>query len=219
MKGFIKKIVKFFIRLFKVVIENPKNLKYISIMNVHPFELGIPWINFSLKNWLDKNLNKNMIVFEYGSGGSSIYFSNNCKQVVSIEHNEKWFNDVNNKIIKLNIKNINLNLISPSNERDDFYATTDEELFNKNFKQYVHAIDNYPDNYFDVVFVDGRSRNACIRESIKKIKKGGFLILDNSERPEYSEGISLLDHFKCEKFFGMGFYNHYKWESRVWHIN
>jgi hypothetical protein len=43
----------------------------------------------------------------------------------------------------------------------------------KNFEQYAKSIDLFPDNYFDIVIVDGRSRPSCIQQGIPKLKKTG----------------------------------------------
>jgi predicted O-methyltransferase YrrM len=48
----------------------------------------------------------------------------------------------------------------------------------------------YPDNYFDFILIDGRNRNDCLRTSINKIKKGKYIILDNSERDTYQKAIT-----------------------------
>ena len=46
---------------------------------------------------------------------------------------------------------------------------------------------------FDLVFVDGRQRVECLKTALKWVKKSGVVILHDSERPEYSEGIKLFD--------------------------
>ena len=51
----------------------------------------IPWIPIKAKIWLDKNLSKDMIIFEYGSGLSTLYFSTKVNKIISIEHDKKWY--------------------------------------------------------------------------------------------------------------------------------
>lgn len=50
---------------------------------------------------------------------------------------------------------------------------------------YVSQIDAFADASFDVVLIDGRARPACICHSVAKVKPGGMLILDNSDRAYY----------------------------------
>lgn len=59
-------------------------------------------------------------------------------------------------------------------------------------RPYNKVIDNFVDNYFDLILVDGRDRVKCIESSIPKLKSGGWLVLDNSEREYYQRGIDLM---------------------------
>lgn len=44
----------------------------------------------------------------------------------------------------------------------------------------------------DVVIVDGCNRKACIRYAAPLVKPGGLILLDDSSRPWYKLGISVL---------------------------
>jgi predicted O-methyltransferase YrrM len=83
-----------------------------------------------------------------------------------------------------------MNIKSKSHSSPESYKSSDyDEL---SFEAYVKTIDNYPDNYFDLVVVDGRARPACIKHAVPKIKRGGVLILDNSDRDYYLESTRFL---------------------------
>ena len=71
---------------------------------------------------------------------------------------------------------------------------------------YASVIDRFPDGYFGLVFVDGRSRPSCVKHSIPKIKSGGFLILDDADRNYYKRAKELLNSNRWEKweFYGPG---------------
>jgi hypothetical protein len=60
------------------------------------------------------------------------------------------------------------------------------------FKNYAKYISAFPDESFDVVVIDGRSRPACIVHAISKIKCGGMLILNNSNQAYYLKNTSQL---------------------------
>ncbi len=45
---------------------------------------------------------------------------------------------------------------------------------------------------FDVIIVDGLFRNECITASLMHLSEAGVIILDDSERDEYNEGIAFL---------------------------
>ena len=44
--------------------------------------------------FLLSNIKKSDRVLEYGSGYSTLEISKNCKFILSIEHDEVWYNDV-----------------------------------------------------------------------------------------------------------------------------
>ena len=64
-------------------------------------------------------------------------------------------------------------------------------------------IDRYDDNVFDLVMVDGRARNSCIWHARRKVKPGGYLVLDNAEREKYLSGIKLMERWECLEFVGI----------------
>ena len=53
----------------------------------------------------------------------------------------------------------------------------------ENFKiKYLNVLSKFNDDYFDFILVDALFRDECTHLAIKKLKPGGFLILDNVNR-------------------------------------
>ena len=52
------------------------------------------WMDSSEKAIIEKYLNPNVIMMEWGSGGSTIEFSKQVKEYYSVEHNLEWYNEV-----------------------------------------------------------------------------------------------------------------------------
>jgi len=50
-----------------------------------------------------KYLNPNDIMLEYGSGGSTLFFSKHVKEYYSLEHEPEWYKKTFEKIKKLNV--------------------------------------------------------------------------------------------------------------------
>ncbi len=153
-----------------------------------------PWLVFDAIEFLKSFLKKDMKVFEYGSGGSTLFFAQRVKEIVSVEHDAFWFGEVTKIILDNGIKNIDYKLREPDNyPQFDLGKRSDPGEFisyyhgfeGKQFKSYAQAIDTYADQSFDLVVVDGRARISCIRQALPKIKKGGFLLVDNADRPAY----------------------------------
>lgn len=153
-----------------------------------------PWINYRAIQWLDDYLQPNMKVFEWGSGGSTIFYAKRVEEVISIEHNQEWHNVVNTQIINSHLRNVKLlykppqtyNAISNLTEAEiKLYKSTAKGFENKFFYTYIQAISEFPDKYFDMIMVDGRARLGCLAFARQKIKTGGSILLDNSDVPEY----------------------------------
>jgi|SRR5580700_6539557 hypothetical protein len=49
------------------------------------------WYTYSAIQWLTDRLKPDDRVFEFGCGHSTLWFSARVRQVVSIEHNQAWF--------------------------------------------------------------------------------------------------------------------------------
>lgn len=162
--------------------------------NLNFLDYDRPWITFQAKVFLDTILNKEMQVFEYGSGSSTLYFSRRVNKIYSVENDKKWFEYLNDYLEQKKVNNVVSSLfeaIACPNE-NKIYGSTSSEYKNADFKEYVTAIDAFPDENFDIILVDGRARNACIKHALPKLKKGGWLIVDNSERKDYFEGHDFL---------------------------
>lgn len=143
-------------------------------------ENPIPWLTYSSIDFLSNRLTKELNILEFGSGNSTFYFASKTKSVTSIEHNQLWYN-------KLKIK-------LPSNAKILF---SDES-------KYEEILENLSDN-FDIILIDGIRRNECIKKSYNYLSKKGIIILDDSEREEYFEGIDFLykNGFKEITFTGI----------------
>lgn len=196
-------------------------------MNLEDKKKQIPWIVFRAKKFLDDYLKKDMKVFEWGSGGSTIYFCKKVNNVFAIEHDETWYNEVKEVISKENINNCEYYLIKPI-KNQLLTAMPYNALLNNSktfdryksysFKKYVRKIDEYPDRYFDFIFVDGRARAGCIKHAINKVKKGGILMLDNSERIDYKSFMGHIKGYERKDFYGRGPYSNNNWQTTIWYI-
>jgi SAM-dependent methyltransferase len=148
---------------------------------------------------------KEMTIFEYGSGGSTLFWASKVKQVVSVEHDPGWFEKMNEELSHKQIKNVKFILVEAVNDLDptskrienpEDYASADKQYENMNFREYVQTIDHFADHFFDFIVVDGRARPSCIAHALRKLKPGGYLIVDNSEREYYLASF----HFDTSKW-------------------
>lgn len=192
----------------------------------NPLRDELPWLTFAVIRFLEQTLTKNMRVFEYGSGGSTLFLAKRVKELVSVEQDPKWAERVEKMIEKKGYKNCSLYLVEPVIDSDylnrdpsdpDGYVSAFQHYEGKSFKEYVSIIDKYPDNYFDFVIIDGRARPSCFMHAVRKVKKMGFIVLDNSERKRYSHVCSFLseNRWNTNHFFGPGTYRTIFWQTSI----
>ena len=188
----------------------------------------VPWITFDAFDWLDKWIGPEMSVLEWGTGGSTMYYTKRVRQVVSVEHNPEWHAAVVDALGKSGVKNCDYSLIPPVKRFWARYAPynaftcvsrTFEEHRDMVFRGYVRRIDAFPDRSFDLVMVDGRARVACMRRAIRKIKDGGYMMLDNSERDIYQPEMNRMSRkFERTDFMGNGPRLTEQWQTTIWRI-
>ena len=189
-----------------------------------------PWIVFKARSWLENYLQPNMTIFEYGSGGSTIYFAKRAKKIISVEHCKSWYKKVSNAIKENGISNSEYflrepeKIISKKIPSYGYKSYTSTVCSSMNFEKYVKSIEKYPDKSFDLIFIDGRARSSCVFHAINKIRPGGCLMLDNSERAEYNGAKTLLNSYNKIDFYGLGPYRPYRlyrnffWQTSVWQL-
>ncbi|WP_343531048.1 FkbM family methyltransferase [Pedobacter sp.] len=150
----------------------------------------IPWVTYSFIDFIKDRLNKNLSVFEYGSGNSTLFYAKHVKRVVSVEHDQAWYNKI------VDQKAPNAEMIFTKLETNGEYSQKAKLLGEK----------------FDVIIVDGRDRVNCCKHSISALTENGVLVLDDSEREVYQEARTFLkaEGFKELSFSGISpglFYN------------
>ena len=131
---------------------------------------AVPFVTSEARSFLSEFVQKNpkAKILEFGSGQSTGWFSRNGAQVTSVEHVAKWHKKVQ---WMLRGQSVDLRCLP---------------------LPYHGACEEFPDNHFDLVLVDGRGRVECVRAAVRVLKPGGCLMLDNSERSEYQEIFKLL---------------------------
>jgi len=128
-----------------------------------------PWLTTGAIEFLETYIDKDKNILEFGAGNSTIWFASRTDHIITIEHDPEWYQKIKEKV-KTEIR------LLP--------------------RPYAYVCDGFPDEHFDFVLVDGRDRVKCIERIHPKIKHGGILMLDNSEREEYQSGLQILKEWK-----------------------
>ena len=186
-----------------------------------------PWMNFRVIEWLESYLKPEMRVFEYGSGGSTLFLAERVAHVVSVEHDEGFYAFMSKKLQHQGGSNCTYALNTPQPMESDKLPPYGCTSFTSewptqrtmNFEAYVKTIDNYPDGTFDLVAVDGRARPSCTLRALPKIGTGGWLLVDNMERSRYTIIRDLLAQYECLDFFGVVPYEVRPQRTMAWRIS
>lgn len=175
--------------------------RWINLQGKDPLREKQPWLTFQAIDFITRYSKTTDKVFEYGGGGSTLFFLSKVAEVVTVEHDQEWFHLLQKKIDPSGSVRWHGNLVLPEESVDtanldkskpgDYYS--DDPMFQKaTFKEYSTFICQFKDEYFDLVLIDGRARASCLYHAIPKVKIGGHLILDNSERNYYLENNLML---------------------------
>ena len=143
---------------------------------------GIPWWRPPSIDWLERKIEPGWTVLEYGCGGSTIWLARLGCKVVSLELDAEWKNRVQRR---LELEGLALQ----STVRYFGPQNTDEQRW----ETYADYALMAADETYNLVIVDGRNRARCLANVQRKVKVGGYVLLDNSDRVEYIEGVRLYD--------------------------
>jgi len=159
-----------------------------------------PWLTYPVLRFLDKRLNKTMSVYEFGSGNSTMWFSERVKFIRSIEHDQNWISELKPKLSK-NVELVyrSIGEMAKLKYGDLTYCKADFSI------PYISDIIE-TDRKFDIIIIDGIFRNSCIATSLKSLALNGILIIDNlNYQKEMSESLDFLEKqgFKLIEFWGM----------------
>ena len=159
-----------------------------------------PWLTFGAIEFIENIVKPYMTVFEYGSGGSTLFWSQRVEKVFSIEHNKEWYDKMCAEFEKQKVSNVEYMWVEAENDPQynsknpldpDSYLSTGLEFTGKKFESYAKKINDVAVKSFDIIIVDGRARPSCILQALDRVKQKGYLIIDNTDRTYYLSPFSL----------------------------
>jgi len=173
-----------------------------------------PWISYDARVWLDSVVEESMRVFEWGSGGSTLYFADHVASLISIGHDPAWYAMAKKIILGEHAAKCTYRLVEPALLSDDSELLSNDDKTtscrsirdnrrNAHYGEYVGAIDAYDDASFDLVMIDGRARTSCLSKAIAKVRPGGWIVLDNSSRDDYAIAHELMAGYETVSFQGL----------------
>lgn len=130
------------------------------------------------------------MVFEYGSGNSTLFWPSRSKKLFSVEDDPRWHEKIKGSLPP---KNVDYQLIEDKGN-------------------YIKVI-NILDCTFDVIIIVVSHRFECAVEALSRLSNDGFNILDNSDwRERTSELLRKADLIEVD-MSGFGPINNYSWAT------
>lgn len=141
----------------------------------------IPWISYPALRFLERRVQPQMQVFEFGSGYSTLWWAARVKKVIACESDPKWHAQLHER------------------------APANAEIVLAPVEDYPSVIQPHG-AVFDIVTIDGGDRCACAEAAPAALSSSGIILWDDSDRPEYRPGLELLRDrgFAGLEFVGLG---------------
>jgi SAM-dependent methyltransferase len=147
-----------------------------------------PWIVPAAVGWLGRRIRPGWAVLELGSGRSTVWFARRAGSVISLEDNQYWVEQTRGRLKELGLENAELRQLP--------------------VERFAAEVDALPDGSFDLLVMDFLeaptvTRTDVLKPAMKKVRPGGYLLLDDSDRPGYAEAFDLLAGWRFRKFTGV----------------
>jgi predicted O-methyltransferase YrrM len=131
----------------------------------------VPWLSPDVIQHLENLIQPDWEIIEHGSGGSTLWFAERCKSVMAFEGDPDWEQQVEK-------------LVSP---------------------QKAAVVSGFPNPQigpqYDLCLIDGEpveDRARWIGAAPNLVRPGGWVVLDNANRPEYKAERKHLQEIAAE---------------------
>ncbi len=156
----------------------PSYLAHLPFWGRGPADLELPWWSYSAIQEAKAVLNPQAEVFEFGTGGSTIFFAKRVRSVTAVEDDPAWQECVEQRLRARGRENYTIRLAAlPSPDEAD-----------PRWEPYVACLDRA----YDLIVVDGQDtpafgvegeiRTRCFFAAERWVRPGGIIVVDDSWR-------------------------------------
>lgn len=142
---------------------NPAHREWKRFMLAQPMA---PWFVPDAVHFLESLLTRDLKVFEWGSGRSTVWLAMHGAHVTSVETDRHWFEDVSREVDQRGLQSL-----------------VDLHLTDATGKDYADIIRSCG-GPFDLVIVDGIDRVDCLAAVSAFVKSDGVIVVDNADRAD-----------------------------------
>lgn len=153
-------------------------------------ELDVPWWTYdaiaAVETWIADH-DGPVRVFEWGSGASTLWLAKRVDAVTTVEHHRGFAEHIAPNLAAH--PNVTSLIIEPETSTTPKVPSAKEGHKGLDFAAYVGAIDD-AEGPFDLIVIDGRAREACLRAALPHLADDGLVVFDNTRRKRYREAIA-----------------------------
>jgi len=147
-----------------------------------------PWIVPSAIGWLRRRMRRDWTVLELGSGRSTAWLARRAAYLIGFEDNPIWAARTREQLHEAGIENAMLRELP--------------------IGRFLAELDLLPEASLDLTGIDcpeapGAERGEAVRVARSKLRPGGYLLLDDSDRPAYAPAFGLLAGWRQRRFAGV----------------
>lgn len=161
-----------------------------------PLDLELPWMPYSVIDYLSSLDLSEALVHEYGAGGSTLFLARRANVVVSVESSADWHQRLSERLSAAGLNNVDLRHADAAFDKPD-------ELQRSEFWQAL------PTGPADLIIIDsedhhtGRGcRPQLFAYAEQQIRPGGTIVVDDAHR--YTKLRSAAKASSMRTFRGAG---------------
>lgn len=158
-----------------------------------PVAQGLPWIAFPCVDFLTGYLEPTHNVFEWGGGGSTIFFLKKGCRVTTVESSAEWVQQLEAQVGELG---------GDARSRWDLRYVPLSDNSDPAVADYVQQVT--VGGAWDLILVDGWRRLKCLHEGLHHVKPGGALVLDNANQKQFVSVPQMMQTWERHELRGLG---------------
>jgi hypothetical protein len=151
--------------------------RHLPLWGRRPVDVELPWWSYGAIDWVGRFLRPTHRVFEYGSGGSSLFLARRAGSVLSVESDPEWHRLLTDVARQRKLTNFHCEL----------HPLPDDELSTFQASRFARRV---ADGQWDVIIIDchcgfqagphGVIRPAAFSMSLPQVAPGGIIVLDDA---------------------------------------
>ena len=158
-----------------------------------PAAQGLPWIAWPCIDFMAAYLTPAHHVFEWGGGGSTVFFLEKGCRVTTVESSDEWIEQLEARVRAM-----------PGDARSRWDLRRVPVIDNADpaIAEYIDQVNS--GGPWDLVMVDGWSRFKCLQAGLHTVKPGGMLVLDNANQKQFDSVPGVMQRWERHEFRGLG---------------